>query len=355
MRRPDLVESERSGWPEIRERFLAGDLRGETEYVPSEHPQLLRDFYSLGADPEEYRTFVREYGRLGGPMTVTVAEDPVSHEDVPVRNLEERPPFFVLEFSDSWESTMDWQIESLEMRACLGLLRILRSGDTAELADRLEVEGDRVKLKDPYGELTGVARRITDETMVLYIHGRPFTYATTFENETTTSSSKPGVALRAQTELSRTGRKANVASAWRLLELVVAAKLEGSVAATFGTAGSSSTPQLRVRPTSLIGYLWLQFAREIGRGSEPRVCNRSGCTTAAFLPNPNSKRGHDTYCSDACRQATYRKRKEAREFQAQGMRARSIAARMKVPLADVQGWIKGESTRKRGHSHKRRR
>jgi len=69
-------------------------------------------------------------------------------------------------------------------------------------------------------------------------------------------------------------------------------------------------PALRLRPASLLGATWLQLAEAADRRYSARHCPR--CRDW-FVVNPESRRGHDTYCSDACRMAAYRRRRKSRE------------------------------------------
>lgn len=65
-------------------------------------------------------------------------------------------------------------------------------------------------------------------------------------------------------------------------------------------------PEIRIVPTSLISWLWLQVAREITEGLVHKSCQRCG---NSFTVGRDSRERRRIYCSNACRVAAFRQSK----------------------------------------------
>jgi len=94
---------------------------------------------------------------------------------------------------------------------------------------------------------------------------------------------------------------------------------------------------MRLVPGSLIGALWLQFARAIERDNEFRQCAECGIW---FELSPQTARSHKQFCSNACRTKAYRKRQaEAARLHAEGQSIEDIAGALESEPDTVRGWI----------------
>ncbi len=90
-------------------------------------------------------------------------------------------------------------------------------------------------------------------------------------------------------------------------------------------------------PTSLIGALWLQFARAVDGNKKYGRCQE--CQTW-FEFSPDVARTNRRYCKDACRFKAYRRRQsEAKRLYAEGTPVEKIAAQLKSTTATIKSWI----------------
>jgi hypothetical protein len=94
---------------------------------------------------------------------------------------------------------------------------------------------------------------------------------------------------------------------------------------------------LYIVPDSLIGALWLQFARAVERDSQFRQCAECGIW---FELAPGMARSDKVYCSTACRTKAYRKRQaEAARLHGEGRSLEDIARELESDPDTVRGWI----------------
>jgi hypothetical protein len=99
---------------------------------------------------------------------------------------------------------------------------------------------------------------------------------------------------------------------------------------------------LYIVPDSLIGALWLQFARAVERDSQFRQCAECGIW---FELAPGTARADKLYCSTPCRTKAYRRRQaEAVRLHGEGRSIAEIARDLESDPDTVRGWI----ARKRG-------
>jgi hypothetical protein len=90
-------------------------------------------------------------------------------------------------------------------------------------------------------------------------------------------------------------------------------------------------------PESLIGALWLQFARAVERDSQFRQC--AECSIWFELA-PGTARTDKVYCTTPCRAKAYRKRQaEAVRLHGEGRSAEEIARALESDPETVRGWI----------------
>ena len=94
---------------------------------------------------------------------------------------------------------------------------------------------------------------------------------------------------------------------------------------------------LYIMPESLIGALWLQFARAVDGNKKYERC--AECKTW-FEVSPDTFRTNRRYCKNACRFKAYRGRQaEARGLATGGMPVREIAKHLESDAKVVKSWI----------------
>ena len=127
----------------------------------------------------------------------------------------------------------------------------------------------------------------------------------------------------------------------QMVALTIARQLDGHVYVY--PAERKQTIEYRIRPGNLLGFLWATTALDFEGRSEARVC--LNCGQEFFIASALGARGNRRFCSDACKTATYRKRKvEAVKLAAAGDTAEQIAEKLSVPgsltsAEAVQRWI----------------
>jgi hypothetical protein len=90
-------------------------------------------------------------------------------------------------------------------------------------------------------------------------------------------------------------------------------------------------------PSSLVGALWLQFARAVDGGAEYRPCKGCG---RLFEVSRSASRSDKQFCSNACRSKAYRERQEeARRLAAAGKSVKEIAKALDADPEAVKGWV----------------
>ena len=104
------------------------------------------------------------------------------------------------------------------------------------------------------------------------------------------------------------------------LEEYIGAELDGRVMVSFARAGDvrdgPTTGHLDIRPRDLIGFIWVQFARQVSGAEEFRRCPACGEYFSLTLdrltanqrcgPKPKrAKYSHARYCSQLCQQALH--------------------------------------------------
>lgn len=94
---------------------------------------------------------------------------------------------------------------------------------------------------------------------------------------------------------------------------------------------------LHLVPTSLVGCLWLQFARAVDGDRDYRRC--PDCRKW-FEITKHISRSDRTFCSPTCKASAHRKKiAAARRLHADGVSAKTIAGQLKTDVGTVRGWI----------------
>jgi hypothetical protein len=95
--------------------------------------------------------------------------------------------------------------------------------------------------------------------------------------------------------------------------------------------------ELGVKPSNLLGAIWLQVAHFAEGGRQHRCCAVCGRWMAI---EPGVNRADRTYCGDVCRgRALRRKRAKARDLFIKGKTVSAIAKALSSDPAVVRGWI----------------
>jgi hypothetical protein len=95
---------------------------------------------------------------------------------------------------------------------------------------------------------------------------------------------------------------------------------------------------LQVKPNSLLGALWIQFALAVAGNKKYRAC---ATCRQWFELSPQIARTSKLFCSEACRSQAYRNRKEkAHLLAAEGKTFKQIAEELGSDLKTVQEWLK---------------
>jgi hypothetical protein len=104
---------------------------------------------------------------------------------------------------------------------------------------------------------------------------------------------------------------------------------------------------LSITPKNLLGALWLQVAQAVTGNLQHRECEEQTCRQWFEVSTRlEGKRKNREYCSDACRQKTYRRRKgQARRLAAEGQSVEAIAQLLDSNTATVQEWIRPAANR----------
>jgi hypothetical protein len=67
---------------------------------------------------------------------------------------------------------------------------------------------------------------------------------------------------------------------------------------------------IRLWPKSLLGCAWFQFAAVVEGSAEVQRC--VACAAPFIVTHTDNRRGHRRYCTDSCKQRSYRARRAER-------------------------------------------
>ncbi|WP_374712146.1 hypothetical protein [Symbiobacterium terraclitae] len=226
---------------------------------PLEHTGLFRHFAELSGDPQSILSFAEKHGVLLPSREVTAARGPKTEENT----------------SGSWpaEPLERWRTEISKMRRAVEVWDLLRSDDIDNLAERFTIQ-------EKGGVLT-VAHVENPEEVVYFTRGE-------------------WVGIEG--------------AAWRYLEHVINKRLEAYTHAVLEFDAGKGRMALRVTAKCLLGALWLQFAQGVEGFKEYRQCGECGTW---YELTPDKNRTNKLYCSNACKQKAYRRRRAATSQQAE--------------------------------------
>jgi hypothetical protein len=101
----------------------------------------------------------------------------------------------------------------------------------------------------------------------------------------------------------------------------------------------TGAPSLRLHivPVSLIGCIWLQFAKAVEGQKEYRQCEN--CFGWIEVGGGKASRSDKKFCSPTCKATAHRKKRErARELAARGATSQAIALELNTDITKVKHW-----------------
>jgi endogenous inhibitor of DNA gyrase (YacG/DUF329 family) len=120
----------------------------------------------------------------------------------------------------------------------------------------------------------------------------------------------------------------------------VTAGLASSVSPRLAYDVDTGRLALEVAPRSLLGAMWLQLARAIDGNIEPRQCKECGRWFQVGREEHGNAARLRTFCSTACKQRDFRKRKDlARALHAAGKPLKEIASAVDSTITTVRKWV----------------
>jgi hypothetical protein len=253
-----------------------------------DHAALFKRFAATEISKEAVLAFAREFGLLGGPVSLA-AKNPASGA------LERGGERLWVPTSGRQES---WERQITSMRDAIELLDASRSGDMNRIAAWLEP----------------LARTVAEVSPL------PVEYDTPRH------------------------RLMRGLSGW------VQHELNATVSPTLLHEPSLDRVRLVFAPTSLIGAMWLQLAFAITENKaypSCKFCERP----FEIAKGATGFRKNREFCSDACKSADYRSRRaDAARLLRRGVKARVIAQRTNTDVATVREWAATLKSTSKGRS-----
>jgi transposase-like protein len=213
------------------------------------------------------------------------------------------------------DSLREWVAQIQEMKALLAVWDALRHGSPAALAGVVEFE-DRFDV-----------RRQAEVVMQFkppHDHARPVTVW---------AAAVPGLVQRIRAGGDQERARLCLQTGVNLY------LCDPSLSPYLAPADNGHGLQVRLRPATLSTAIWLAFAAEIASGPA-RQCRRCKGPLGRHKEGGRTRKNQD-YCSDACRLAAYRDRKnDALALHQQGKTVKQIARQLDVKESSVKTWIK---------------
>lgn len=254
------------------------------------HPSmaaLFRTFADLEPTEEAIQAFANEYGLLGDPVTTWIV--------LPMEGAASQ--------TIGWgESLRGWTREIHAMRRAVKVWDAARSGDLDFLGSVIQWHPRGVRYED--GRYVEWLLTVDDPESTLW---------------------------------SRFRQGDVVMPAYEFVRRTITKHLEGRVSPRMLWEHDRDRITMRMVPHSLVGALWLQFARAVEARSEFGRCRACG---KWFVYEPDTARTNRRYCSDACRFKAYRQRqKEAIDMFARGQSVEEIAEALDSTAETVRRWV----------------
>lgn len=269
-------------------------------YVPlPQYPALFRTFIETPPTPEGIQAFANQYGLLGEPVITSI-------------QLPNTPRIVGGELLGRWQAAL------ATLKQAVTLWDLVQADDVERLAAHIIWTGDtQVDYRGPLWR--------SDET------APPENVAWTPHALIASAQFQPE-----RLEHFQPGDVGQPALYY--VQQVVNTALEGQVSPRLLWNEERTALGLYIFPHSLIGALWLQFARAISGNKSYHRCEYCG---KWFEVSLEASRPTRVYCSDACRFKAYRKRQEdAYQLHQQGVPLKEIAKRLGTDTTTAKGWIK---------------
>ncbi len=280
-------------WEQYEPELFLMDAGGETvirRYDPlQEHSGLFREFADTSPTQEGILGFANKFGRLGGH----------AEEGILLWITDQESPD-----GGRGERLSTWAGQVQVMHETINLWDLAKAGDTDGLSRVIEWEGRDV-----------VRRRLPHSPELPYEIIADWAVSPEF-----LQLFRPGDLVQPALVAIQRIINRSLGSSPRLLWDHKQGRLE-----------------LRIVPDSLIGAMWLQFARAVDGNKTYRRC--AECRTW-FAISPETARVTRTYCSNACRSKAYRKRQsEAERLHIEGVSIEDIARRLDSDIKTVSKWV----------------
>jgi hypothetical protein len=227
---------------------------------------LFREFADLRLTKESILSFANKYGRLGGSriqrrIVLPTADEPGT------------------ECTSTGEPLSAWQAEIISMRQAIDLWEMARTGDVEGLSQLIEWR---------------------DERLVVYDSGPTAPYGgSRYKSIISGPGHRPDV-----WEHVRYGEV--IEPTRHAVQAIINERLAGGVSPRLLWNLDYTRLEMHIVPSNLIGELWLQFCRAVEGNKQYLRCPE--CTTWYEI-DPSKNRTDKRYCSNACRNRAYRRRK----------------------------------------------
>ena len=283
-----------------------GVARPVVEYSPlRHHTGLFRHFAAIEPKRESIREFANTYGLLGGDVSQEIiipgtGSIQISFQD---RKTTKKQEPLTLGMGETLSS---WTKEILAMRPALLLWDLVAAQTRKELSRYVHWRApDVVEIRFPVGNREGFA-------LIASPQHRPHL-------------------------LQQIPAKDVFKPTLFYIQDTINKHLEGRISPRLLWEKDWPRLGLFFVPKSLIGALWLQFARAVDGNTKYGRCLE--CRTW-FEVSLDAARTNRRYCKDACRFKAYRRRQtEAQRLFAKGIPVKQIAKRLDSKLAAVKSWI----------------
>ena len=269
---------------------------------------LFATFAETPPTEDRILAFANEYGLLGSscialqPESIMLEGDPAS----PIPGLRDNLVFDSVGVGESFES---WTSEITAMRRALELWTAARDSKLAALRRMLAPDNIKEAEKEFQTRVNTPVGLFPWPDVSLSLSIAPYSKA---DNRCSLM-------------------------AWLELQETISCRLSKHVVCRIVYSADDRRPRLRFIPKTLLGALWLQFARAVDGGKEDRTC--AYCSD--WIEPMEQGRVTRRYCSDACRRKAF----DARKRKGGVVRAKGVAGK-EVAKSGVTG---EEERRKKGH------
>ena len=337
------METIPSGFPGVEEGSAVrpGDVTGGPQWFLTDgHPwgmsRLVRDYEPLNQFPTLFLTFAEtrptregvlafanKYGLLGGDVSVPIR--------LPIPQSGRAPLMVTLETEQGEQSyamgtgeALDtWGREIQEMRQVVELCEMTGREDQEGLSRYIKWRAGGV-----YFTYTMQDANRWSGAQLSELSGQPD--ASGFGSHISDEQFRPHL-------LGRFERGDAVKPALAYMQRVVNLHLENRVSSRLLWGPHSHDPLgLYNVPHSLVGVLWLQFAKAVAGATAIRVCDCGN----RFPISPRIGRKDKVFCSETCRVRAYRNRvAEARRLYSEGVLIEGIAERLGTKSQQINKWV----------------